>query len=68
MPYNGECYTGDAMLRKALDVGFVDAQIALAHHMQVIYSSFTDPGEDWERFELRKADETVVATKQRKGY
>ena len=48
--------------------GFTPEQIAQANYMEVWFSSFEEPGEDYTRFILYDETGTLIANKIVRGY
>lgn len=74
MPYAGPTYDKIAnagnftsACKKFGGGDFSEELQAQATHVVITYSSFLDPGEDWNQFDLYRGDE-LIATKTVEGY
>jgi hypothetical protein len=72
MPYISDTKTGEAMVELAtrkppFGMGCTPEEVKGAVKLQVLSSSFSDPGEDWNQFQLIYEDGTMLVANQR-GY
>lgn len=73
MPYIGETIVGNKNVRKYLDtqkswVTFTEDQIQSAEKLELVHSSFNDPGPDWNSWRLYSNDAQRIATITIDGY
>jgi hypothetical protein len=73
MPYKGKTYVGEEMITEGLKrapagPGFTIDQLNNAVCMEITHSSFTDPGEDWDQYDLIDSRNKSIASIRLKGY
>ena len=72
MPYDGEEVIGNkrvlAYLKSVRNMFVPDDVAEKAYRLQVVYSVFSDPGEDWNRFDVYDIDGNKIASTTVPGY
>lgn len=74
MPYIGQTIIGNENIRKYLKyeerfgVVFSEEKLQNTEKLEVIHSSFSDPGPDWNAWQLYDANNTTLAIITIDGY
>lgn len=74
MAYVGHTILGNKNIREYLDdrtnasVSFTEDKLQIAEKLEVIHSSFSDPGPDWNAWQLYDANDTTLAIITIDGY
>ena len=74
MAYIGHTILGNKNIRQYLDdrsnisVTFTENNLQIAEKLEVIHSSFSDPGPDWNAWQLYDANNITVAIITVDGY
>lgn len=74
MAYVGHTILGNKNIREYLDVErtsgvkFGEDKLQIAEKLEVIHSSFSDPGPDWNAWQLYDANDTTLAIITIDGY
>lgn len=74
MAYIGHTILGNKNIREYLDdrsnisVTFTEDKLQIAEKLEIIHSSFTDPGPDWNAWQLYDASNTTLAIITINGY
>lgn len=72
MPYAAKPVVGNEEVRRDLRFAFghpfTEEQLAQAERLEVTHSSFNDPGEDWNFFELYDGKGQKLAAFRQSGY
>lgn len=74
MAYVGHTILGNKNIREYLDdrtnasISFTEDKLQIAEKLEVIHSSFSDPGPDWNAWQLYDGNDTTLAIITIDGY
>ena len=73
MPYIGATVTGNKNIREYLnnertELNFNEITLQQTEKLELVHSSFSDPGDDWNSWRLYDKDDYEIAHITRSGY